>query len=109
VGRWQGSYQCQRDEIGFSLDIIKNEGNHVDAIFEFFPLAGTPSFPRGSFRMLGEYDQADGSIRLRSAGWLQRPLGFQSHDLEGRLVRNGAEINGRILTTGCAQFALARR
>src|SRR5262249_47955063 len=109
VGRWEGFYRCQRDQIGFSLNILNNEGNQINAVFEFFPLAGGTSFPRGSFQMSGEYDRTDGSIRLRNTGWIKRPMGFQPHDLEGQLVRNGAEIAGRILTTGCADFVLARR
>jgi serine/threonine protein kinase len=109
VGRWQGRYQCQREEIGFSLNITNVDGNRVDAIFEFFPLPGTLSFPRGSYRMSGEYDRADRSIRLQNAGWIQRPLGVQSHDLEGQLDASGATISGRVMTSGCAHFVLARR
>jgi tRNA A-37 threonylcarbamoyl transferase component Bud32 len=109
AGRWQGRYQCQRDEIGFLLSISGGDGNRIAAVFEFFPLPGTLSFPRGSFNMSGEYDPANGSIRLRSAGWIQRPLGFQSHDIEGQVEPNGERISGRVLTTGCADFILARR
>jgi hypothetical protein len=109
VGSWEGRYQCQREEIGFSLHITNGDGNHIAAIFEFFPLPGTLSFPRGSFRMVGDYNRTDGNLRLQSAGWIQRPLGFQSHDLEGQLAANGATINGRVLTTGCAHFMLTRK
>jgi tRNA A-37 threonylcarbamoyl transferase component Bud32 len=109
AGRWQGRYQCQREEIGFLLNITSRDGARIAAVFEFFPLPGTLSFPRGSFNMSGEYDPRDGSIRLHSAGWIERPLGFQSHDIEGRLDSNGHTISGRVLTTGCAHFVLARR
>ena len=109
AGRWVGRYQCQREEIGFSLEISSGEGNRISAVFEFFPLPGMLSIPRGSFRMLGDYDRADGSIRLSSTDWIKRPLGFQSHDIEGQLVAYGATINGRILTTGCAHFILTRK
>jgi Caspase domain len=109
AGRWEGQYQCQDQDVGFSLNITNDGDNRIAAIFEFFPLPGTLSFPRGSFRMAGNYDRTDGSIHLQSAGWLKRPLGFQSHDIEGQLEANGAAINGRILTTGCAHFVLTRR
>jgi len=46
---------------------------------------------------------------LQNAGWIQRPLGFQAHDIEGQLEANGGTINGRVLTAGCAHFALARK
>ena len=109
AGRWQGRYQCQREQIGFSLNVTSIDGNRIAAVFEFFPLPGTQSIPRGSFNMSGEYDRTDGSVRLRSAGWIQRPLGFQSHDIEGQLDPNGETINGRVLTTGCAHFVLAKK
>jgi Caspase domain len=109
AGRWVGRYQCQQEEIGFFLDITNSEGNRVSAVFEFFPLPGAPSIPRGSFHMLGEYNRIDGSIRLNSTGWIKRQPGFQSHDIEGQLVANGGTINGRILTTGCTHFILTRK
>jgi eukaryotic-like serine/threonine-protein kinase len=109
LGRWQGHYQCQRDRIGFTLDITHANGNRVDAIFQFFPLPGTLSFDSGSFRMSGEHDRADGSVRLQRAAWIKRPMGFQAHDLEGHLDEAGATINGRVLTSGCAHFVLTRR
>ena len=58
--------------------------------------------------MSGVYDAADGGLRLRHERWIERPLGFQGHDLEGRVEDGGASINGRILTTGCTHFTLAR-
>src|SRR4029434_7874578 len=66
AGRWEGRYQCQGEEIGFSLHITNEDGNHVAAIFEFFPLPETVSFPRGSFRMVGDYNRNDGNLRLQS-------------------------------------------
>lgn len=108
-GKWKGQYQCQYEEIGFSLNITDNGDDAIVAIFEFYPLPGTLSFPRGSFRMEGNYDRTDGSIYLQSAGWIKRPLGIQSHDIEGLIEADGATMNGRILTTGCGHFILSRR
>ena len=109
AGRWEGRYQCQGEEIGFSLHITNEDGNHVAAIFEFFPLPERVSFPRGSFRMVGDYNRKDGNLRLQSAAWIQRPLGFQSHNLEGQIEANGTTISGRVLTAGCAHFMLTRK
>jgi hypothetical protein len=109
AGRWEGRYQCQREEVGFSLEISTGEGNRISAVFEFFPLPGMLSFPRGSFRMVGDYNRTDGSFRLHSTDWIKRPLGVQSHDIEGQLAAQGVTINGRILTTGCAHFMLTRK
>jgi len=109
AGRWEGQYQCQHQLIGCSLEISNGGGNQIAAIFEFFPLPGTLSIQRGSFRMAGDYNHTDGTIRLSSTGWIKRPLGFQSHDIEGRLEDPGKGISGRVLTTGCAHFMLTRK
>ncbi|HEX9822434.1 MAG TPA: caspase family protein [Methylomirabilota bacterium] len=109
VGRWQGRYQCQQQEVGFSLDVTSVEGDRISAVFEFFPLPGTLSIPRGSFRMAGDYNRADGSFRLEAGDWIKRVLGFQRHDIEGQVADNGVALNGRVLTTGCAHFVLTRR
>ena len=109
AGKWQGYFHCQSDAIGFSLEISQGDGNRISAVFESFPLPGTASFPHASFAMSGDYDRADGAIRLQAGPWIKRPLGVQSHDLEGQLARQGSAIDGRILTTGCAQFVLLRK
>ena len=109
IGRWEGRYQCQHEDLGFSLNITLAETGRISAVFDFFPLPGTPSFPRGSFRMVGDYDRVTSSLQLEGTEWIKRPLGFQKHDIEGQLAENGASISGRILTTGCSQFVLTRR
>jgi hypothetical protein len=108
-GRWDGRYQCQQHVIGFSLDIAAVDGDRVSAVFEFFPLPGTLSFPRGSFRMDGDYRRSDGTFRLQAGDWIKRALGFERHDIEGQLADNGVTLNGRVLTTGCAHFVLTRK
>ncbi|HKW53502.1 MAG TPA: hypothetical protein VJO12_07410, partial [Stellaceae bacterium] len=109
AGKWQGYFRCQSDAIGFSLEISKGEGDRISAVFESFPLPGTASFPHASFAMSGDYDRAEGAIRLQAGDWIKRPMGVQSHDLEGQLAAQGSAIDGRILTTGCAQFVLVRK
>ncbi|MGI9508387.1 MAG: caspase family protein [Geminicoccaceae bacterium] len=111
LGQWHGEYQCQWDTIGFTLDITDERADTVDgidAVFSFFPLPGTPSLPSGSFAMAGDYDPEDGTIVLRGGDWIERPLGLQRHDLVGRAEIGGDLIFGRIETTGCSEFHLAR-
>jgi hypothetical protein len=109
AGRWQGEYRCQQDLVGFTLDIAAAGGDQLAAVFEFFALPGTPSFPRGSFEMAGSYDAAAGRLALRGERWREQPLGFQQHDLDGMVAPGGGAISGQILTTGCADFVLHRQ
>ena len=105
-GRWRGKYQCQQDFIGMSLEIADGGQGRLSAVFAFFPLPGQPSFPRGSFEMAGAFDDARRTLRLQAERWIERPLGYQKHDLEGQW--DGTTITGRILTTGCGHIALLR-
>ncbi len=109
AGRWRGEYRCQQDLIGFTLDVTGAEGQQLAAVFEFFPLPGSPSFPRGKFEMAGSYHGEDGSLELESQRWLKRPLGLQLHDLAGQVDPGGRQIDGQILTTGCNEFVLHRQ
>jgi hypothetical protein len=59
--------------------------------------------------MAGEINSRYNTFRLQSTSWIKRPMGYQSHDLEGQLTANGSTINGRIMTTGCAHFVLSRK
>lgn len=111
LGPWHGNYRCQWDSIGFTLDISDHEGettNGIAAVFSFFPLPGAPSSPSGSYRMLGDYDPEDGTIILSSDAWIERPIGLQAHDLAGRAEIGGGAISGRVETSGCSDFYLAR-
>jgi hypothetical protein len=109
VGRWDGRYQCQQHEVGFSLDVTAVEGDRISAVFEFFALPGRLSIQRGSYRMEGDYRRSDGTFRLQAGDWIKRVLGFQRHDIEGQLADNGVTLNGRVMTTGCAHFVLTRK
>lgn len=111
LGRWNGEYQCQWDTIGFTLDITDHDAGMaggIEAIFAFYPLPGAPSMPSGSFAMTGDYDPEDGTIVLRGGDWIERPHGLQQHDLAGRAEIGGGIISGRIETSGCSDFQLAR-
>ncbi len=116
VGQWRGEYQCQWDTIGFTLDITNptagsddaDEESGLDAVFSFFPLPETPALAPGSFAMTGDYDPRDGTIILKSGDWIEQPSDLSRHDLSGRAEIGGGVIAGRIETSGCSDFYLAR-
>lgn len=116
LGQWRGEYQCQWDTIGFTLD-IRDPGdspddaeveNSLDAVFSFFPLPETPALVPGSFAMIGDYDPRDGTIILKSGDWIEQTSDLPRHDLSGRAEIGGGSISGRIETSGCSDFYLAR-
>jgi hypothetical protein len=116
LGQWRGEYQCQWDTIGFTLNITDlgtstddaDDENGLDAVFSFFPLPETPGLAPGSFAMTGDYDPRDGTIIMKSGDWIEEPSGLPRHDLSGRAEIGGGAISGRIETSGCSDFYLAR-
>ena len=108
AGRWEGRYRCQDDVVGMALEVQPLRGERVTARFDFFPAAGAPSFPSGSFQVDGVFDLDDRRLRLRAGDWIERPWGFQRHDLDGVVQNDGLTIEGRVLTTGCSEFRLQR-
>jgi hypothetical protein len=116
LGQWRGEYQCQWDRIGFTLEITDLDAgaddadaeNGLDAVFSFFPLPDMPALAPGSFAMTGDYDPRDGTIILKSGDWIEQPSELPRHDLSGRAEIGGGAISGRIETSGCSDFYLAR-
>jgi len=108
TGLWQGEYRCQDDLVGFSVDIAELTDHQLSAVFEFFPISGSPSVPRGSYAMSGQLRPDEGQVKLWATDWIDRPVGIQQHDLEGWLDDDGETMSGHILTVGCAEFVLSR-
>jgi uncharacterized caspase-like protein len=108
AGLWRGEYRCQNDRIGFSIDIAAAKTDQLRAVLEFFPTTNSPFVPRGSYTLFGEHSPKDGQVRFRAAAWIDRPVGIQRHDFDGRLEADGRTMSGHILTPGCADFVLSR-
>lgn len=108
TGRWSGSYRCQEDFVGLTLDLVEQDNQVLEAVFSFYPMPDTPSFPEGSFAMEGYVDPGEKLVRLHSTDWIDRPYGLQLHDIRGQIDTAGKEITGQVLTTGCADFIVSR-
>jgi uncharacterized caspase-like protein len=108
TGLWNGQYRCQQDVVGVTIDLLEHDDHTLEGVFSFFPLAGSPSFPEGSFTLAGQVNPGRDRVDLKSLAWIERPHGLQRHDLRGEIDRNEATITGRILTTGCSEFVVAR-
>lgn len=109
TGLWSGQYRCQQDVIGVTVDLLENDDHSLEGVFSFFALPGSPSFPEGSFALAGHVDPSRSQVDLKSTDWIDRPFGLQRHDLQGEIGSDEATISGRVLTTGCAEFTLARQ
>jgi hypothetical protein len=108
AGEWKGTYTCNQGNTGLTLTIREESAPTVDATFFFYPVDGNPGVPSGTFVMRGTFDVSNGTLKLDPSHWLDMPQGYVMVGLEGQLGFNGKSLNGKVLFSGCTDFALAR-
>lgn len=101
--QWVGTYECAQGQTDLALHIDMVTPRSVDAIFEF---SHAPSGAAGAYKVHGSVD-ASGNVRLVPGPWLNRPQGYVSVGMSGR-VREDA-FTGRIDHPTCGSFSLQRR
>ncbi len=109
TGLWSGQYRCQQDVVGVTIDLLEHDDRSLEGVFSFFPLPGSPSFPEGSYALVGQIDSRRHQVDLKSTDWIDRSFGLQRHDLRGEIGNGETIIAGRVLTTGCTEFTLVRQ
>jgi hypothetical protein len=100
---WVGVYTCAQGKTDLVLHIDGVSGSSVSAVFEF---SHSPSGAGGAYRLLGTI-QPDGAVTLVPGAWLDRPSGYISVGMSGRV--RGNAFTGRITEESCGSFALTRR
>jgi hypothetical protein len=105
--RWQGQYVCLQGATALLLTITHRDTVNVEARFDFGPLPGNPSVPRGSFTMRGTVNLKTGAVMLLPGAWIARPPGWVMVGLDGRI--SGDRLAGRVThAQGCSGFSLQR-
>ena len=89
VGVFEGSYNSIQGEMGMTLNIFKQNGNHK-AILSFYNLPGHPNPIEGAYWMDVTYIR--GEYHLKFNKWIERPGGYDGLDLKGRI--NGDVFSG---------------
>ena len=111
TGTWTGSYTCSQGVTGVWLDLVGYASGRVEGTFRFFPVASHPGVATGSFRMLGSLAQAGGVV-LAGGAWIERPPGYGTVDLEGRVDSTGALFTGDVISSSldssCGTFHMSK-
>lgn len=109
LGVWKGEYTCnngrQKTRLELNIQPSQTDGR-IDAVFAFQTYKGPVA--EGSLRMSGDFPSSGDLIRLQPKGWIKQPDGYATVGLEARLVENQSLLRGRILVSGCSEFALSR-
>jgi hypothetical protein len=109
-GAWTGEYICQQGRTALDLQISGADTRNLSAMFYFHAasdgLLARMLVPNGCFLMRGLYNPAISTLTLVPGKWMQKPFGYVSVGLQGRM--KGDTISGQIFGPGCATFLLKR-
>ncbi len=108
-GTWRGRYICAQGATGLTLTIRSSGEGLVTASFSFYPLPENGLAASGEFGMRGTVSAEDADhLRLAARGWVKRPFGYVTVDLDGRYDGRSGEYAGTVDGPGCSSFVLRR-
>lgn len=106
AGSWVGTYTCHQGVTGVQLSIQPSGGEELDATFSFYPVAGNPATPAGSFTMNGLLTTS--GVSLSPGQWIKRPPGYQMIMVYGTPPGIG-QATFRGFIPNCSSFSLTKR
>ena len=108
VGLWRGTYVCAQGVTGLFLTVSRSGQREVTAVFKFFAVPENPGVPTGEFDMTGRLGPQGNHLRLSPDGWIARPPGYLTVELEGDYDDASGEYSGQVWGWGCTRFILRR-
>ena len=99
TGNWEGTYICGQGLTNLTLVISQGNTSDISAIFKFSANKNNLSVPSGSFRMTGTYDNRTGKIVLEATQWINRPAGYVTVDLIGKISQGNTKISGEVISS----------
>ncbi len=103
--RWRGYYVCAQGETDLQLQLVDiNPSNQALGFRLDFQTAEV----KGSYRLSGKPDDADGNLKLTPEGWIEPVDGYIMVGMEGKLSADGSTYAGRITHESCGEFHLRR-
>lgn len=76
VGLWKGLYTCQQGTTGATLTLNQLRNGRFKGTFNFYPTDKSPTVPKGSYSVYGQYDADSQQILINPDKWLRRPKGY---------------------------------
>ena len=104
---WGGSYSCAQGQTGLRLKTRAALDAAVEALFEFGPIYGNDTVPKGSFLMEGSIRKRDRFLQLNPTRWISQPPGYVMVGLAGTI--SGNAYHGSIVSGyRCGDFLVTR-
>jgi hypothetical protein len=100
---WVGEYDCPQGITDMKLRISSVRGDRVDAIYEFHH---GPSGASGRYHTSGIFDPSTRVVTFSPGEWIERPSGYVTVGMQGRVSNDNVHFNGRIAHERCGRFAL---
>lgn len=102
---WVGEYDCPQGLTDMTLRVNTKtvKGDRVNAIFEFHH---APSGAAGRYHVSGRFDPETRIVTFAPGEWIERPPGYITVAMRGRLSNDGVHFDGRILHPRCGKFSL---
>jgi hypothetical protein len=94
IGKWKGTYQTGRGEIGITLDFKNDPKKGLVAEWDFYPLPSNLSVASGSYLATVQIIQDSRVVLLNPGEWIVRPDGYDFVGLSGTLSMNGTVYSG---------------
>ena len=101
--RWVGAYECRQGVTDLELTVVDAQQSNVKAIFHF---RHDPSRVEGSFYMYGLYNAKTRELKLYPGDWINRPPGYITVGMRGRVFSDPLRFEGVITTEGCKDFSV---
>ena len=107
---WSGYYACSQGvaslilRINSVLEIKNTDVLNVEAIFDFDygDRRGV-----GKYYLYGQYNPKNRTLLLNPGDWIQRPSGYLTVGMDGKISSDGKHYTGKILSSGCREFDLS--
>lgn len=104
-GSWEGEYRCGQGKTSLTVT-LEPGGSGWTGQFAFGPHAENRNIPSGSFKLSARMDGDD--VVFKPGSWIDRPSGYGTVGLEGRLSSSLKTITGKVTSSACGPFSLTR-
>ena len=106
-GQWMGNYECFQGKTGVTLTLVGKKNGTVEGNFLFYPTSSNPATASGRFVVTGLY-YSDSSLILDSGAWVEKPEGYVTVSLRGKVNSTFDTFAGTVPECFNAEFSLKR-
>jgi hypothetical protein len=106
-GKWVGNYECFQGKNGAILILTGHKSGYVEGSFSFYPTSSNPETATGRFVLTGSY-YYDGSLILDSGAWIDKPQGYITISLRGKVNSTFDTFTGTVPECFDTEFSLKK-